>query len=119
VKFQSFGILNREFEPKPGGKKDYKIIVVANHYALRSFYFYFFKRKAFPPLVELIRRKKEKRAARAPRPHGKFSPFLELSINTVANVAPGLGQPVQPLAPPGRVLAQFHPFRTVLSLNFF
>ena len=27
---------------------------------------------------------------------------------------PGLGRPVRPLAPPGRVLGQFHPSRTVL-----
>jgi hypothetical protein len=29
-------------------------------------------------------------------------------------MAPGLGRPVRPLAPPGRVLGQFHPSRTVL-----
>jgi hypothetical protein len=28
-------------------------------------------------------------------------------------MAPGLGRPVRPLAPPGRVLGQFHPSRTV------
>ena len=32
-------------------------------------------------------------------------------------MAPGLGRPVRPLAPPGRVLGQFHPSRTVLSLK--
>ena len=69
--------------------------------------------------MELIKKKKYARRARAraPRPRGKFSTLFELSINIVADVAPGLGRRVRPLAPPGRVLGQFRPSRTVLPLK--
>ena len=71
--------------------------------------------KAFPPLAELIQKAlKFAHRARAAPAREIFAVFFELSIHIVANVAPGLGRRVRPLALPGRDLGQFRPSRTVL-----